>query len=196
MTSRHQRVAVSQPLPLRPGFRQACEPLGNGHLSLPPAGCPLRQCWDPTNRPTPLALLPTLSKTAHPHEALSSVCHSLRSADTRGNARHARTTRCLQPATRIDRLTPETTCTARSGGRRPPTPAPPIPSLCLCVSASRWFSSGGWVVLLAPCSLHRAGGGSVSSVGRVLLSAFICAICGFSPGRVGSRLTAHRLGGG
>ena len=38
--SRHQRVAVSQPSPspawLAP---RACEPLGNGHLSLPPAGC-------------------------------------------------------------------------------------------------------------------------------------------------------------
>ena len=164
MTSRHQRVAVSQPLPLRPGFRQACEPLGNGHLSLPPAGCPLRQCWDPTNRPTPLALLPTLSKTAHPHEALSSVCHSLRSADTRGDARHARATRCLQPATRIDHLTPGVRCTARPGGRKPPAPVPrmlPRPKRGALVL---------YCLLSALVSLrfYRAADGS----------AFICAICG------------------
>jgi hypothetical protein len=95
-----------------------------------PRGCPLRQCWDPTNRLTPLALLPTLSKTAHPHEALSSVCHSLRSGDTRGYARHARTTRCRRPATRIDFLTPEAACAARSTCRGPSAPMHPVSSWC------------------------------------------------------------------
>lgn len=93
-----------------------------------------------------------------------------------------RRTRGHWSAVHIDHLTPEAACTTRSGGRRPPTPAPPIPSLCLCVSVVPF--GGG--VLPVPCSLHRAGGGSVSSVGSVLPSAVICVICGFSSGRSGA----------
>jgi hypothetical protein len=68
---------------------------------------------------------------ARPHEERSSACRSLRSGDTRGYARHARTTRCRRPATRIDQLTPEALRTERFGGGRMPTPAHPIQSLCL-----------------------------------------------------------------
>ena len=68
-----------------------------------PRGCPLRQCWDPRERPTPVTVLPTLSKTA---------------PRTGARGRHALTTRCRQPAIRFDHRTPKA-LVAVPHGRRP-----------------------------------------------------------------------------
>ena len=68
-----------------------------------PRGCPLRQCWDPRERPTPVTVLPTLSKTA---------------PRTGARGRLALTTRCRQPAIRFDHRTPKA-LVAVPHGRRP-----------------------------------------------------------------------------
>ena len=62
---------------------------GQGSFDAPsprraPRGCPLRQCWDPRQRSSPVTVLPTLSKTAPRRREVSSISHSRRLSDTRG----------------------------------------------------------------------------------------------------------------
>ena len=93
----HRAVHVDSLTPDAPSPRRA------------PRGCPLRQRRDPTRSPIPVTVLPTLSKTARPHEALSSASLSLRPSDTRcGTPRsrrrppHFNLPLRLSPALRID----------------------------------------------------------------------------------------------
>jgi hypothetical protein len=133
-----------------------------------PRGCPLRLCWDPRKRSTPVTVIPTLSKTAprrrreeaRPHGALSSVCQSRRPSDLQGG---------LYPS-------------ERSGGRRAPAPAHPVPFLCLC--GCLWMVGGSRISDLASGRVE----GSVRSVGNVLLSAFICVISGLISSCLGARV--------
>ena len=101
-----------------------------------PRGCPLRQCWDPTCRATPVTVLPTLSKTAprtgargrHPAE---------------GETRHARTRRCRQSAIRIDCLTPDAVSAPRSAAERargiPSHSAAGAPRLCSAIREANCY---------------------------------------------------------
>ena len=85
-----------------------------------PRGCPLRQCWDPRNLSTTLAVVPTLSKTA------------------------PRRGRCRRPADRGARLTPEATSPRRaSRGCSRPTAASNLYRSTACNSPGnlrRWHA--------------------------------------------------------
>ena len=73
-----------------------------------PRGSPLRQCWDLTNRPTLMAVLPTLSKTA------------------------PRTRRCRRPPVRVDYLKPEAVVSrgsAAEGARGARCAGVPLPKI-------------------------------------------------------------------